>query len=349
MKNITPAQVVLRVSLLVSVFILILELLIYYFEPLQTVWVRFIAIPFIAGILAYISFYIALEKFIYRKIKLIYKNIHDLKSTKEITDQKVNMRSDVIDDMRDEVLEWAKDRSMEIDQLKKSEMYRKEFLGNVSHELKTPITSIQGYLETLLDGGMDDPEINLAYLQKAMRNVERMVTVVDDLESIANLETRELPLQYENFDVTELTKDVFDDLEIVAKNHKIKMRIKEGCDKSFYVSADKKLVREVLVNLVSNAIKYGKDNGIVSAGIYNMGENILIEISDDGIGIAKEHLQRVFERFYRIEKSRSRDFGGSGLGLSIVKHVVEAHGQTISIRSTPGEGSTLGFTLKKAK
>lgn len=349
MKNLTPAQIVLRVSLLVFVLIFLTELLIYFTTSLQTAWIQIFILPLVVCTCAYFIFYTAVEKFIYRKIKLIYKNIHILKSTKDITVQRIDMRNDIIGEIQQDVIDWATDKSKEIDQLKKMETYRKEFLGNVSHELKTPMTSIQGYLETLIDGGIDDPSINQNYLQKAMRNVDRMISIIDDLESIANLESGELQVHMRNFDIHALTLDVFDDLEVMAKQMQIKMQIKEGCDKTFMVAADEKLIREVLVNLVSNAIKYGKEKGIVSVGFYHMGENILTEVSDNGLGIEKEHLQRVFERFYRIEKSRSRDFGGTGLGLSIVKHVMEAHHQTINVRSTLNEGSTFGFTVSRAK
>ncbi|MBC8173638.1 MAG: sensor histidine kinase [Chitinophagales bacterium] len=349
MKNLTPSQIVFRTVVIIFIFIFVTEFVAWNINPFHTFWFQVFIIPALICAVAYFVFFTALEKFIYRKIKLIYKNIHDLKSTKQLTDQKVDMGKDIVSEVNEEVLAWAKDSSKEIDQLKKLENYRKEFLGNVSHELKTPITSIQGYLETLIDGGISDPDINRDYLLKAMRNVDRMVSVIDDLESIARLETGELPLHFSVFDINELTKDVFEGLEMQAEQMGIKMQIKDGCDKTFLVYADKKMIREVIVNFISNAIKYGKENGTAHVGFYNMGDNVMIEISDNGIGIAKEHLQRVFERFYRIEKSRSRDFGGTGLGLSIVKHIVEAHGQIISVRSTMGEGSTFGFTLKRAR
>ncbi|MFN0276827.1 MAG: sensor histidine kinase [Chitinophagales bacterium] len=349
MKNLTPAQIVFRVSLLTFFIILILEAIIFVFDPFNITWLHVAIIPIVFSVITYFIYYFALEKFIYRKIKLIYKTIHQQKSTKQVAEQKIDMRSDLVSEIESDVLRWADDKSTEIESLKKAEQYRREFLGNVSHELKTPMTSLQGYLETLIDGGIDDISINKTYLQKAVKNAERMISIIDDLESIANLENGELKMINIEFDICDLTKDVFDDLEISAKKMQVKLEIKPGCDHQFIVYADKKQIREVLVNLISNSIKYGKEQGKTSVGFYNMGDNILIEVSDNGIGIAKEHLNRVFERFYRIEKSRSRDFGGTGLGLSIVKHIIEAHGQSISVRSSENEGSTFGFTLTKAK
>lgn len=200
--------------------------------------------------------------------------------------------------------------------------------------------SIQGYLETLSDGGIRDESINNLYIEKALKNVERMIMIIDDLVNISMLESGELKLDLKKFDVCELTKEVYESLEIQAKHSNITLAIKEGCDHVYNVKADEKLIREVLVNLISNAIKYGKDGGYIHAGFYNMGENILIEIADNGTGISKEHLNRVFERFSVLKKSL-RDMGGTGLGLAIVKHIVEAHDQTVNVRSTIGEGSTL--------
>jgi two-component system phosphate regulon sensor histidine kinase PhoR len=263
-------------------------------------------------------------------------------------EKRLDLSTDIIGEVNQEVLNWAEASKKEINQLRSMENFRKEYLGNVSHELKTPITSIQGYLETLIDGGINDPNINFSYLNKAIRNVERMVSIINDLESISHLESGQMKMQLESIDITALAKEVFSDLEILANQRNFRLKIKEGCDQPFLVHADKKLIREVLVNLLSNSIKYGKDAGQTSVGLYNMGDNILIEVSDNGIGIQSDDLSRVFERFYRVEKSRSRDFGGTGLGLSIVKHVIEAHNQTISVRSTYEEGSTFAFTLQKA-
>lgn len=346
MKNATPRQIVLRATILVCALVLLLEVVSLLFPSLNNYLYHLLVVPVLMFILTYLIYYRVVENFIYRKIKLIYKNIHNLKSTKTVVDKRLDLSTDIIGEVNEEVMSWAEASRREINQLKHLENYRKEYLGNVSHELKTPMTSIQGYLETLLDGGMDDPRINRDYLTKANRNVERMVSIINDLESISHLESGQLKLNISEFDINELTKEVFSDLEFMASQRNIRLKIKSGCDRTFMVRADKKLIREVLVNLLTNSIKYGRDNGHTNVGYYNMGENILVESSDTGIGIRPEDISRVFERFYRVEKSRSRDYGGTGLGLSIVKHIIEAHNQTISVRSTPNEGSTFAFTLK---
>ncbi|MCB0578851.1 MAG: sensor histidine kinase, partial [Phaeodactylibacter sp.] len=220
--------------------------------------------------------------------------------------------------------------------------------GDISHELKTPIFNIQGYLHTLLDGAIHDEEVNVKFIRKAAKNLERLHTIVEDLEAISRLESGELILEMQAFDIRKLTEEVFEDLEIKAAQRRIVLEFKEGAAQNFRVLADRESIRQVLTNLVSNSIKYGKDNGRTRIGFYDMDKNILIEVADNGLGIPKQHINHVFDRFYRVDKSRSRAQGGSGLGLSIVKHIIEAHKQTINVRSTPDLGSTFGFTLQKA-
>ncbi len=258
------------------------------------------------------------------------------------------MSDDIIGNVSKEVTEWEKNRTDEIAELKKMEVFRKEFLGNVSHELKTPIFSIQGYLHTLLEGGLDDPEVNVNYLNRAAAAVERLCLIVDDLEAISKLESGEMVLDQRTFDLRELVRDVFDSLELRANERKIRLGLKEGSERPVFVYADKERIRQVLVNLVVNSIKYGKDNGSTLIGFYDMDEHILVEVTDNGIGIDPIHLPRLFERFYRVDKSRSREQGGTGLGLSIVKHILEAHKQGIKVRSTYGIGTTFTFTLLKS-
>lgn len=297
--------------------------------------------------LSFFLFFYTLEFFIYRKIKLIYKTIHSLKTQKyDAILKNFDWDKDPISEMNKEVIKWARDNKMEIDQLKKLADFRKEFLGNVSHELKTPIFNIQGYIHTLLDGAMDDPEVKNRFLEKAAKSADRLSDLVADLLSISQLESGELTMEKERFDIHALVKDVYEQLS----NTKVNLLFKEGCNEPFYVYADKYRIRQVLVNLVSNSIKYGKQNGTTTAAFYDMDENLLIEIADNGPGIEQEHLNRIFERFYRIDKSRTKDSkeGGTGLGLSIVKHIIEAHQQTINVRSNLGIGTTFGFTLKKA-
>jgi two-component system phosphate regulon sensor histidine kinase PhoR len=252
-----------------------------------------------------------------------------------------------VENLNKEILAWADDRKDEIERLKKLEVYRKEFLGNVSHELKTPIFNIQGYVLTLLDGGLEDETINRDYLMRAERSVDRMITIVDDLEAISQLETGELQLEPERFDIVALSKDILDAQEMKATSKGIMLGL-EGEGKALYVQADRFRIRQVLTNLVVNSIKYGKEYGETKIEFYDQGNKILIEVTDNGIGIAKEHLPRLFERFYRVDKSRSREQGGTGLGLAIVKHIIEAHDQTIGASSIEGESTTFSFTLEKA-
>jgi two-component system phosphate regulon sensor histidine kinase PhoR len=348
MKNATPRQIAWISTLSISALILVILLLIKLLIPALISWLLVFLIPVLILIPGFFIFYFTMENFIYRRIKLIYKTIYDTKLPAEEKPSKIRNRNHIIDYAESEVIEWKKNTSKEIRKQKKLENYRKEFLGNVFHELKTPIFNIQGYLETLVDGGISDPEINMRFLKKARKNVARMAEIVDDLQMISNLEDGSFALKEERFDITKMVSDVLEHLEIRADKKKISMFIKEGCEKSFPVLADREMIQQVLNNLVTNSIKYGKDGGRTQVGIYDMSENILVEISDNGIGIEQQHLPRIFERFYRIDKARAREQGGSGLGLSIVKHIIEAHDQTINVRSAPGVGTTFGFTLKKA-
>lgn len=249
--------------------------------------------------------------------------------------------------LHSEIFAWAEERKNEIERLKKLEVYRKEFLGNVSHELKTPIFNIQGYVLTLLDGGLEDETINRDYLQRAERSIDRMITIIDDLEAISQLETGELQIEPERFDIVALAKDVVEAQELKATNKGIILTVQND-EKPIFVYADRFRIRQVIVNLIVNSIKYGKQNGETKIRIYDMGENVSVEVVDNGLGIEDKHLPRLFERFYRVDKSRSREQGGTGLGLAIVKHIIEAHYQTISVMSTVGVGTVFSFTLKKA-
>jgi two-component system phosphate regulon sensor histidine kinase PhoR len=234
--------------------------------------------------------------------------------------------------------------------LKQNEQFRREFLQNLSHEFKTPVFAIQGYVESLLSGGMNNPEINKRFLEKTEKNVERLTNLIQDLDEISKLERGELVLTKTNFVIQEFVKEVFESLSIKAENQQIGFGIKKGCESPLTVFADKEKIRQVLINLLDNSIKYGKTGSHIIASMYLVDEkHILIEISDDGIGIPEKHVQRIFERFYRTEGGRSRDITGSGLGLAICKHIIEAHGQTIHVRSTEGVGTTIGFTLEARK
>jgi two-component system, OmpR family, phosphate regulon sensor histidine kinase PhoR len=348
LKNITPKQIALYSAIIlsfISFLIISAGILLDFIDTKWYVALLFWAVTFL---ISYFLIVFILKRFIYRKIKLIYKNIHEFKLASKKGLKNIDLDKDVLEEVEQEVAQWADSQKKEIESLKLLEQYRRDFLGNISHELKTPIFSIQGYIHTLLDGALYDKDINENYLRKAAKNVARLLTIVEDLESISRLESGKMVLDIQPFDIRELVSEVFEDLELQAKERHISLFIKESTDRSFLVVADRENIRQVLVNLLSNSIKYGKENGQTKVGFYDMEKYILVEVADNGIGIGEDHIKHLFDRFYRVDKSRSRSRGGSGLGLSIVKHIIEAHNQTINARSSIGVGSTFGFTLKKA-
>lgn len=331
-------------SLCIGIFAGISE---YLYHKNHSIWVP-IAIFLFTFFLSFFLFQFAVERFIYRKIKLIYKNIHQLKVNRGQKPRTLDMRHDIINAVNIDVQAWAKDQNEEIEYLKNLENYRREFLGNVSHELKTPIFNIQGYIMTLLEGGLEDEKVNRLYLERAEKSVERMINIVEDLEIITQFESGQLILHKEKIDIVELVRETIAAIDFSAKKRNVKILFKENYDKPIYVKADRESIQKVISNLLINSIKYSKPGGgETKISFYDMDENILIEVSDNGIGVSHEHLPRLFERFYRVDRSRSREIGGTGLGLSIVKHIIEAHNQTISVRSTPGLGTTFGVTLEK--
>jgi two-component system phosphate regulon sensor histidine kinase PhoR len=284
--------------------------------------------------------------FLLKRINKLIITVNNFRLQSDNPSPGIEHNNNEISNLDNEIQAWAEDRKNEIERLKKLEVYRREFLGNVSHELKTPIFNIQGYVLTLLDGGLEDPAINKNYLQRAEKSVDRMIMIIDDLEAISQLETGELQLEPERFDIVLLAKDVIDAQEMKATAKGIILSITDDT-KPIYVFADRFRIRQVLVNLIVNSVKYGKEYGETKIRFYDLGNNISVEIADNGIGIDKEHLPRLFERFYRVDKSRSREQGGTGLGLAIVKHIIEAHNQTINVMSTEGVGTVFSFTLKK--
>ncbi len=328
------------------IHLLLLFIIVFGVQKVKLGFIPLLGYGIISFILSYLVIQIILGKFIFRRIKLVYKFISASKdSLQEISEH--DKMNTTLEDVQSQVEKWAVEREQEISSLKSLENYRKKFVGDISHELKTPLFSIQGYLHTLLDGGMYDEEINRKYLEKAANNTERLQLIVEDLEMINKLESESEELLIKKFDLKELVLEVFSDLDILAKERSITMCIKPGADKAFTVIADREKIRQVLINLLSNSIKYNNEGGKTKVSFYDMEEVVLTEVSDNGIGIEEIHLKHVFDRFYRADKSRARNIGGSGLGLSIVKHIVEAHKQKITVRSTPSSGSTFGFTLKK--
>ena len=344
-KNLSPNQL----SALTAVILSIPIGLGFFIESSKLLIAAIAAIVTFLGSYFLISF--VLQWFIYRKIKLVYKFIYQTKaSKKEEMYYKYILPQKSIDEVREDVEKWAEQRRAEIESLKNTEAYRKEFLQNLAHEFKTPIFAIQGYVDTLLNGALENPAVNKKFLENAARNVERMVNLVSDLDEISKLESGEQPLYKESFIIQELIKEVYETLSIKTAPRNIKCTIKKGCELPINVFADKEKIRQVMLNLVENATKYGKQNGYIVASIYKADEkHVLIEISDDGVGIAEEHLHRIFERFYRTDRGRSRDVGGTGLGLAICKHIIEAHGQSIHVRSKLDVGTTIGFLLDARK
>jgi two-component system, OmpR family, phosphate regulon sensor histidine kinase PhoR len=349
MKPFNPYRLVIIGAMLVVSGNAFIYTILAHFYLNQFNWIVLAATSLLIFGFTYLIFRYILEDFIYEKIRLIYKSIHTLKRTKDNKAKNINLHEDIISRVNEDVSMWAEQRSQEIEELKKLETYRREFLANVSHELKTPIFNIQGFIHTLLDGAIEDPDVNRDYLGKTDKNIERMINIVKDLEIISQLETGEIKMIITRFDIIPLIREVFEMLEIKADKKGVTLclydRIKE--DSEVFVKADKDRVRQVLHNLIENSINYGNTNGRTKVSFFNMDDLILVEVSDDGMGIEEKHLPRLFERFYRVDKGRSRNMGGSGLGLAIVKHIIESHQQTINVRSAPGVGTTFAFTLKK--
>ncbi len=340
-KNLSPKQLAALTALLLSsiiglsVFVLItdLKILLAYFIAC------FIVIYFLV--------YQILEYFIYRKIKLIYKLISSTKASKrEEAYQKYILPQKGIDDVRADVEQWAESQTEQIKVLQSNEAFRKEFLQNLSHEIKTPIFAIQGYLELIADGAMEDPIVGNKFINQAQANVQRLVGLLNDVDVITNLEINKEPILKTSFVVQDLINEVVHNMSVKWLKKNIQFSYKKGSESPVTVFADKNKIYQVLVNVISNAAKYGKIDGQIVASIYKIeDQKVLIEVSDDGIGIAEEHIPRLFERFYRTDDARSRDIGGTGLGLAICKHIIEAHHETMHIRSKQNVGTTVGFTL----
>lgn len=298
-------------------------------------------------VMALFSLYM-IKAYVAYKLKPIYSMVLSRQvHTTEIVDE---LKDKHVESISEELTAWADDNDKEISRLKQSEAFRRQYLGNVAHELKTPIFNIQGYISTLLDGGLEDELINRKYLERAEKSIDRLINIVNDLDTINKLENDMNRLKMERFDIVALAKEIVEQLEMEAAKRNIKVSVKgaDSLPSSFWVKADKHFTGQVLVNLIINSINYGKEGGSTRIRFRDMLDKILIEVEDTGVGIAKEDLPRIFERFYRVDKGRSREQGGTGLGLAIVKHIVEAHGERITVRSELGAGTTFAFPLKKA-
>jgi two-component system phosphate regulon sensor histidine kinase PhoR len=340
-KNLSPKQLAALTALVIATLIALSIFMLFSNAKLCITYfiVSFISIYFLMGQL--------LEYFIYRKIKLIYKLISQTKASKrEEAYQKYVLPQKGIDDVREDVEQWAAQKAKEIQDLQSNEAFRKEFLQNLSHEIKTPIFAIQGYLELLGDGAMDDAITGPKFVQQAQSNVQRLVQLLSDVDAITNLEINKDPILKQSFIIQDIINEAVNNLSVKWIKKNIQFQFKKGSETPTYVFADKNKIYQVIVNILSNAAKYGKIDGQITASVYKMeDQKILIEISDDGIGIAEEHLPRLFERFYRTDDARNREIGGTGLGLAICKHIIEAHDETIHVRSKVNVGTTLGFTL----
>ncbi len=343
-----PRKLALNNALLITALFLLLSLLFTFLSPAVSGWWLIAGGGLVLFFFSNFIFRYTLEKFIYEKIRLIYKTNRNRKISKD-NDKTSSLKGKTIETVYQEVAEWGETKSKEVEELKRMAQYRREFLGNVSHELKTPIFNIQGYVLTLLDGGLEDPTINKEYLLRTEKSINRMIAIVEDLETISQLESSELQLSLKKTDILALTREVMEFLEIKARKRNNNIYFGGNYEKPVYILADKERLRQVLINLIDNSIKYGnQDNGSTKISFFDMDENILVEVTDNGNGINETELPRIFERFYRTDKGRSREQGGSGLGLAIVKHIIEAHEQTIHVRSTQGVGTTFAFTMKKA-
>jgi two-component system phosphate regulon sensor histidine kinase PhoR len=340
-KNLSPKQLAALTALLLATLITLSVFIL--FSNWQLLLVYFI----VSFAIIYFILYEILERFIYRKIKLIYKLISQTKASKrEEAYQKYILPQKGIDEVRADVEEWAAQKTKEILALQSNEAFRKEFLQNLSHEIKTPIFAIQGYLELLDDGAIDDPITGKRFINKAQSNVQRLVQLLNDVDAITNLEINKDPILKQSFIIQDLISEAANNLNVKWIQKNIQFSFKKGTETPIHVFADKNKVYQVIVNILSNASKYGKVDGHIIASVYSIeGQKILIEVSDDGIGIAEEHIPRLFERFYRTDDARSREIGGTGLGLAICKHIIEAHNETMHIRSKLGVGTTVGFTL----
>jgi len=318
----------------------------YMQDLLQEYWQWYLGFILLTFVICFAILQIRVEKFIYRRIKQIYDDVSLLESTSFAS-------GPITTDMKtltSEIEKFAKDKKVEIDTLKIREEYRKEFLGNVSHELKTPLFTVQGYIHTLLDGALEDKKVRKKYLQRAAKGVERLIYIIKDLDLISKLEIGELHLEIERFDIIELIQSVFDLLEMKASKKRISLVFDMEYEQPIYVKGDKERIQQVLTNLLVNSIKYGHQDGTTEVSVENLIKNkVIVRVTDNGEGIEEQHLTRLFERFYRIDQSGSRREGGSGLGLAIVKHIIEAHNEKIYVESVVDVGSEFSFTLEKAE
>ena len=328
-------------SFLISFFFSIVTLLIILIIGENTKY--FFTLFFLIFTICFISFYFSLKFFLSKTIKKLIDEFYS--SEYNLSDQ-TNL--DNLDSLSNSLKEYAKNKNLQIELLKDQDNYRKDFIGNISHELKTPLFTIQSYILTLIDGGMDDPNILKKYLKRSSKAIDRLTYLVKDLDLISQFESGVKNIEKEKFDILSIINNVYELLEMESKKNKISLELDRNYLKPIFVMADKERIQQVITNLVMNSIKYGVENGTTEISVQNLNEGkLLISVTDNGLGISKKHLPRLFERFYRVDKSGNRKKGGSGLGLSIVKHVIEAHNEKIFVESNKNVGSEFSFTLEK--
>ncbi len=311
-----------------------------------------ISIPALLGfavityIVCFVIIQFKIEKFIYQRVKKIYDDVSLLE---DVSFNEGAVTTD-ISSLTKEVEQFAKNKKIEIETLKGREQYRKDFVGNIAHELKTPLFTVQSYIETLLDGASEDPKLLDKYLNRANKGVDRLLYIVNDLDMITKLEVGDLNLSFSKFNIVEVVQNVFDLLEMKAHKKNITLTFDKIYTTPILVHADQERIQQVITNLVVNSIKYGSENGTTEVSLENLTPSkVIVRVTDNGKGIEPMHLPRLFERFYRVDKSGSRDEGGSGLGLSIVKHIIEAHYEKIYVESEVNIGSEFSFTLQKTQ
>lgn len=332
-------------SIAISLIITFIVSLFYYSNfLLEDLLIELICLSVLIFLTSFFIIQSRIETFIYLKIKNLYKELNLLDS---ISLSKSNVTTDMNSLMKN-INEFSRDKKLEIETLKIREEFRKEFMGNVAHELKTPIFTIQGYIENLIDGAITDEDVRDKFLNRAKISVERLIYIIKDLDMITKFESGTLNLELDAFDINELVQDVYEQLEIQAQKKEIKLIFNKNYPESIFVNGDKDKIEQVVTNLVINSIKYGTDKGTTEVSFESLtNDKLIVRITDNGDGILKEHLSRLFERFYRVDQSGSRKEGGSGLGLSIVKHIIDAHNENIYIESELGIGSEFSFTLSK--
>ena len=335
----------LYITLFATGFVTILTYL-YFQIPFSEIFLFALIFALSLYVFSFFVIQYRVEVFIYRRVKKIYDDVSFLGAS-SFRNQPIT--TDMATLTR-EVKKFATDKKLEIETLKVREEYRREFIGNVSHELKTPLFTVQGYISTLLDGGMEDKSIRKKYLQRAEKGVERLIFIVQDLDMITKLEVGDLNLNLSSFNIVEVVQNVFDLLEMKAEKKNIILSFDNKYSKPILVTADKEKIQQVLTNLIVNSIKYGKQDGSTEVGIEDLVNNkLIVRVTDNGEGIQKQHIPRLFERFFRVDKSGARAEGGSGLGLAIVKHIIEAHDEKMYVESQFGVGSEFSFTLEKTE